>query len=137
MKILLIALLPVALAACTHGSWSGDMPVFPKVKVAPPGLDQVWLTAGMSGKLVVENGCVKLRGPRGGKAKTILWYEGIELDRDEKGLFLRNTFTGGITRFNEPAGFGGGGAPEEFVVAEYPEVARRCGGPYAFGYPGR
>jgi hypothetical protein len=86
--------------------------------------------------LVIEDGCVKLRGSRG-PARTILWYQGIKLDRDEKGLLVRNTFTGGITRFGENAEFGGGGAPDEYVQREYPEVARRCGSPYAFGYPGR
>jgi hypothetical protein len=123
------------LAGCASNQVAQPLPFFPQVAPPPPGLEEVWLTAAIDGKLVVENGCVKVRSPKAQQSSTVLWYQGIDLGRDKVGLFLRNSHTGNVTRFNVQAKFGGGSASAEHIRRDYPEVARRCGPPYAFGYP--
>jgi hypothetical protein len=124
----------LALVACASNQASSPLPFFPQVAPQPPGLDEVWLLAAYRGEVIVENGCVKLRSPDGTLSTTVLWYQGVELDRDESGLLLRGP-GGSITRFNTLSEFGGGEASPEYVERDYPEVARRCGPPYAYGYP--
>jgi hypothetical protein len=125
----------VLLGGCASKQAAQPLPFFPQVAPQPPGLEEIWLTAAFEGRLVVENGCVKVRSPKTQQGSTVLWYQGIELDRDRFGLFLRSSHTGNVTRFNTPVKFGGGAVSEEYIERDYPEVARRCGPPYFFGYP--
>jgi len=136
MKILAtVGLSFLTLVACSSDRVSSSLPFFPQVAPQPPGSEELWLLAAYRGKLVVENGCVRLRPLEGTHSTTVLWYQGIELDRDKSGLLLRGGRSGKITRFNTLSEFGGGEAPAEYIERDYPEVARRCGPPYAFGYP--
>ncbi len=132
----LAALSFLFLVGCASNQVAQPLPFFPQL--APPlpgGLKEVRLLAAFGGKLVVENDCVKLRYREGQKSTTVLWYQGIELRRDKLGLFLRSSHTGKVTRFNVPVAIGGGQASPEYIQRAYPEVARRCGPPYALGYP--
>ena len=124
------------LGGCASHQVTQPLPFFPQA--APPlpgGLKEVRLLMGFGGELVVENDCVKLRYRKGQQSTTVIWHQGLELGRDKIGLFIRNSHTGGITRFNVPVKVGGGDALPEYVQRAYPEVARRCGPPYALGYP--
>ncbi|MFO1474922.1 MAG: hypothetical protein U1F20_10755 [Lysobacterales bacterium] len=133
---ILVVLMPLALAACTSNPARSRLPFFPQVAPTPPGgYDPTWLTAAFEGEVVVENGCVKVRYPGARPSTTVLWYQGIELDRDERGLFLRDESGAHVTRFHTMTQFGGGEAPAKYIEKAYPEIARRCGPPYAYGYP--
>ena len=123
------------LFGCAHSQPEHPRPFFPQLASPPPGLEEVWLTAAFEGTLVVADGCVKVRSLDGQLDTTVLWYQGIELVRDKSGLSIQNIHTGETARFNVPAKFGGGDASDEHVQRNYPEVARRCGPPYAVGYP--
>ena len=137
MKIVATAAISLAfLSACASHVLDESTPFFPKVAPPHAGTEQVMLTAAFRGEPIVERGCVKVRSPGSSSATTVLWYQGAELGRDAQGLFLRDQRSSRMVRFNEPANFGGGSAPSEYVERAYPEVARRCGGPYAFGYLG-
>jgi hypothetical protein len=126
----------IALVACTSNPRSSELPFFPQVAPTPLGLDEVWLTAAFNGEVVVEKGCVRVRHPEGKNSTTVLWYQGIELSQDASGMSLRDARSGRVlTRFNALTDFGGGTAPAEYIEQRYPEVARRCGPPYAYGYP--
>jgi hypothetical protein len=126
----------LALVACANNPRESELPFFPQVRPTPPGLDEVWLTAAFTGQVVNEKGCVKVRHPRTERSTTVLWYQGIELGKDSSGMFLRDAQSGKIlTRFNTITDFGGGTAPADYIGQSYPEVARRCGPPYAYGYP--
>jgi hypothetical protein len=129
------ALIFLALVACASGQASFPLPFFPQVAPQPLGLDEIWLTAAFDGTVVVEDGCVKVRSPDTKRSTTVLWYQGIELGQDESGLFLRAARDGNVTRFETPSKFGGGSVPPEHMERDYPAVARRCGPPYAYGYP--
>ena len=131
----IFTLLLVALAACASNRANTPLPFFPQAAPQPPGLEEIWLLAAYRGEVIVEKGCVKLRSAGGARTTTMLWYQGIELAQDEAGLFLRGGPGGKITRFNTLSDFGGGEAQREHVERDYPEVARRCGPPYAYGYP--
>jgi hypothetical protein len=125
----------LALVACASNQANSPLPFFPQVAPPPPGFEEPWLLSAFSGELVVEDGCVKLRSPKGSRGTTVLWYQGIELDRDSSGLFLRVDGSEQVTRFNVSSDFGGGEAPTGYIDGAYPEVARRCGPPYLYGYP--
>ena len=124
------------LTSCVVRSVESPLPYLPRVATPPDGAEQVMLAGLISGKLVVDKGCVKIRRGRSSHFTTVLWYKGTELGRDQKGLFLRETTSGNVVRFGSPAYFGGGDASQEHIEQAYPEVARLCGGPFAFGYPG-
>jgi hypothetical protein len=130
-----VGLSVLALAGCASHQAGAPLPFFPQAAPAPPGLDEVWLTAAFSGQVVIEKGCVKVRSPGARHGTTVLWYQGIALDRDESGLFLRVVHNGKVTRFDTPSQFGGGDVGTDDVETSYPDVARRCGPPYAYGYP--
>lgn len=134
MKILAIGSFLV-LAGCASNQVAQPLPFLPQAALQPPEIGEVWLTAAFNGKLVVESDCVKVRAPKSRRSTTVLWYQGMELHRDKEGLYLRSAHTGNIARFNVPVEFGGGSASAEHIQNTYPEVARRCGPPYAYGYP--
>ena len=125
----------LALVACASHQAGLPLPFFPQVAPQPPGLDEVRLLGAYRGELIVENGCGKLRSPDGTHSTTVLWHQGVALERDESGLLFRSSPAGSITRFNTLSEFGGGEASPEYVERDYPEVAQRCGPPYASGYP--
>lgn len=133
MKILAIGSFLV-LTGCVSNQVAQPLPFLPQVALQPPEIGEVWLTAAFDGKLMVESDCVKVRAPKAQRSTTVLWYQGMELHRDKEGLYLRSAHTGEIARFNVPVEFGGGSASAEHIRQAYPEVARRCGPPYAYGY---
>ena len=136
MKIwTVVGLSLVLLGGCASKQAAQPLPLFPQVAPQPPGLEEIWLAAAFEGVLVVENGCVKVRSPKTQQSTTVLWYQGVELDQDRFGLFLRSSHTSNVTRFNVAVTFGGGAASEAYIERDYPEVARHCGPPYALGYP--
>jgi hypothetical protein len=137
MKILAaISLSFLALVACASGQVSVPLPFFPPTAPQPPGLVEVWeITDVIIGKAVVENGCVKVRSPNTKRGTTVLWDQGIELDRDKSGLFLRGRHNGSITRFNTLSEFVVGPAYAEYIEPAYPDVAHQCGPPYRYGLP--
>ena len=130
-----ISFCALLLAGCVHDQRDTSLPFFPQLPPSPDGFEEVWLTAAFEGTLVISEGCVKVRSLDGQSDTTVLWYHGIELARDRSGLLIRNTYTGDVARFNVPSRFGGGDASEENVQRNHPEVARKCGPPYAVGYP--
>ena len=127
--------LSFVIAACASDPTSAHLPFFPQIAPTPPGLDAIALTAAFSGKVIVENDCVKVRYPGAKRSTTVLWYQGIELDRDERGVFFRDKSGAHVTRFHTMTRFGGGEASTEDIEKSNPEIARRCGPPYAYGYP--
>ncbi len=137
MKLIATAVLPViVVAACSSIVSSQGMPFLPRVAPPPPGVEQVMLAGLIGGELIVDKGCVKLKSAGSNIATTVLWYEGAELVRDENGILLRQSSSGTHVRFGTRANFGGGSAPAAYIEQAYPEVAKVCGGPYAFGYAG-
>lgn len=79
-------------------------------------------------------GCVRVAGAGSSGFTTVLWHRGAELERDGSGYFLRNAHTGAIYRFGQRIDFGGGQASREWIERQYPEIAKRCGPPYASGW---
>jgi len=127
----LLAVLIVAAVGCTDVPLSQG-PFLPLLDPPAPGQDEVFLTAAFGGIPVVDRGCVRIRA--GSSTSTVLWHHGTELDRDATGYFLRNAKTGTGYRFGQVMSFGGGEMPREWVEAQNPEVARRCGPPYSSGW---
>ena len=101
---------------------------------APAGQDEIYLTAALGGVPVVERGCVRIASPSGDRSRTVLWHRGTELGRDATGYYLRNAKTGTLYRFGQKISFGGGEMPQEWAERGYPEIAKRCGPPYASGW---
>lgn len=135
MKTLAIATSILVLAGCAARHVAAPLPFFPRLAPPAPGLAEIWLTAAFDGRLVVEDGCVKVHPSNAQRSVTVLWHQDIELRRDTKGLFLLTPRNGHVTRFDVPANFGGGLVSAARIQQTYPEVARRCGPPYAYGYP--
>lgn len=108
-------------------------PLFPRLMPPSPGTDEVFLTGGITGVLVIDHDCVRLRTV-GGTSTTVLWHRGIALEHDSNGYLIRHANTGRTFRIGETLRLGGGGMPQRQVQAQYPEVAQRCGPPYASGW---
>ena len=134
MKRIPLLALAVLLAAACSSLTSTDVAFLPKLDPPRPGLDDVRLTGAFSGVLVVERGCVRLLGRTPSSLTTVLWHNETELHRDGSGYFLRNSLTGTRYQFGRPIAFGGGQAQQEWIERQYPEVAKRCGPPYASGW---
>lgn len=133
MKIAAVASIGLLSAACAGtGERAGSLPYLPMEAPPAPGTVGIALTARYVGRLVVEHDCVKLDGGR--QRTTLLWAPGTTIGRDSAGLFLRESHTGAVVRFGTELHVGGGEMPEDVVARAYPEVAQRCGGPYAQGW---
>lgn len=119
-------------AGCTTRGGSGE-PFLPLLDQVPEEQDEVFLTAALGGVPVVEQGCVRITSSEGA-TRTVLWHRGTELGRDATGYFLRNTATGTAYHFGQQMVFGGGEMPKDWAERGYPEIAKRCGPPYASGW---
>jgi hypothetical protein len=97
-------------------------------------MDDVRLTASSSGVLKIVRGCVRVSAGQPSRLVTVLWHRGTELHRDQAGYFLRESYSGATYRFGERFEFGGGTASQDWIEREYPDVAKRCGPPYASGW---
>lgn len=132
-RFALFALAASALAGCRTASPDG--PVFlPLLDPPASGFDEIRLTAGYAGALVVDRGCVRVAAASGGEVLTVVWHRSTELGRGASGLMLRNAHTGRVYPFGQPIRFGGGEMARDFAERQYPEVAARCGPPYASGW---
>lgn len=129
MRIATGLLLSALVSGCASVPGSEPLPFLP---LLAPRMDEIALTAAVTGRLVVERGCVKLA--HGERTTTVIWERGTELARDASGLFLRETHSGRVVRFGVETQFGGGQQSESYTAQAYPEVARRCGPPYASGW---
>lgn len=127
------AFLLVIASGCAALPAAGD-PFLPLLDPVPAGQEEIYLTAALGGVPVIERGCVKIAAPGELGSRTVLWHRGTALGRDVDGYYLRNTKTGTVYRFGEPIAFGGGEMPREWAARGYPEVAARCGPPYASGW---
>ena len=133
MRRLGYCILLLALCGCAATSGSGE-PFLPLFNPAPPGQEEVYLTAALGGIPVIERGCVRVASPTGDGSQTVLWHQGTELGKDSQGYYLRNAKTGARYRFGTTISFGGGEMPAEWAAQGYPEVVRRCGPPYSSGW---
>lgn len=132
MRIATGLLLSVLASGCASMSSPEPLPFLPLLAPPPPGTETIAHTALISGRLVVERGCVRLA--HRDRSTTMIWHRGTELGRDRSGLFLRETHNGQVVRFGVQTGFGGGEMPQRHVEEAYPDVAQRCGPPYASGW---
>ena len=129
----LFVVIVLTVAGCTTSPPEG-LAFLPKLEPPPAGFDQIRLTGRSTGTLKVVRGCVRVALDRSPGFTTVLWHPGTELHRDRFGYFLRNADTGSVYRFGERIDFGGGTSSRESIEQHYPDIAERCGPPYASGW---
>ena len=122
-----------ALVVAGCASFGPDEIYLPKLPTPAPGTEPIRLTGSVSGTLVVDRGCVKLRQANGGRLLTVLWHHETELASPPR-TGLINRHTGRLYPFGTTVGLGGGYLSEERAKVLYPVAAERCGGPFATGW---
>ena len=133
MKRYWLAMILTALAAgCTNPTPPMDEVLLPRLKPLRSGTDDVRLQALLVGRLVIDQGCIKIENA--GHLITVLWHNEVELVPGERPPVLRDTSTGRTYLIGENVRTGGGSSDPNYVAREHPEVASRCGPPYAVGY---
>ena len=131
---LLITLIACSLfTSCATVATNG--PFFPKTTPPPKGIDEVLLTGGFRGRLVIEGGCVRVSSDLQPGTVTVLWNHRTLLEHDARGYYIRNEGSSHRQRFGEVFDFGGGAIHDQtFVKDTYPDVYRSCPPPYTTGW---
>src|SRR5512134_2940305 len=120
---LLIVLTALA-TACAGSTQPASDVLLPKLAPLPAGVDDMRLTALLVGRLVVDQGCVKV--DNSGHMVTVLWHNEVELVAGSNPPMLRDTSTARTYRIGEQVRLGGGESDPAHVERKYPEIGERC-----------
>ena len=127
MKILaLVGLLSVA--GCQHQTIAAMDIYFPKMPAPEPGLEDIMLTAGGSGRLVIDHGCVRFKSDNDGVISTLYWHRQFELVNHGATVAIRDTATGNSYPIGSHVRIGGGEFSREAALRIDPVAVTKCGG---------
>ena len=133
MKIIATTFL-IFLAGCTHLAVDTNSVYFPQMPPPQPGHEEILLTAGGSGYLVIDRGCVRLRSDTDHKISTILWHRGFQLVKNGKSVAIKSIRTGKLYPIGTHVEIGGGAMSQEAAERIDPVAARQCGPLFGSGW---
>lgn len=123
--ILILALL----ASCAHAP--AHKIVFAQLPPPASGTEEVWLTGGASGYLVIDNGCLRIRSAETGALHTPYWHSAFELVTNNRGVGVHSKVTGKTYLIGTFVRVGGGAMDSATARNIDPVAAQQCGEPFA------
>ena len=123
------SLIVILFASCAH--IPAEKIVFAKLPPPPAGTEEVWLTAGASGYLVIDSGCLKIKSDTNGSLHTPYWHSAFELISNKKMVGVHSKITGKTYPVGTYVRLGGGVMDDETAQKIDPAAARQCGKPFA------
>ena len=133
LRALMLLLPAVAIFGCAHRRAHGDAPTA-LVRFAPPraGMEGVFLTGALDGRLVVRDGCFRIRGGARypDREPQIVWHNHFQLIHEGGRPGVLDTLTGAKVFAGDWVQTGGGVLLELHERVEQRGLGERCGGPW-------
>ena len=133
MRIIATALL-LFLTSCVHRATETKKVYFPQMPEPQLGVEDVWLTGGDSGYLVIDRGCVRLKSDTDHKIATIFWHHAFQLALNGNSIAIKSSRTGKLYEIGTHVSIGGGTMSTEAAQQIDPIAVGRCGPRFASGW---